>query len=379
VGAGRTAGPSLTESARATSVLQSRDRKGADRQKDEAAARSLPVAALKADRAWGYHKKLNDELELARKAMEISGRAILSASARLSCSFLEAAALIASHSGKIAITGIGKSGRIAEKLAATFSSTGSPAVFVHAGEALHGDSGVIASGDPVVAVSKSGNSPELLRLVAILAKTSPVIAIVGDPKSALASAAAIVLNAEVATESDPYNLIPTASSSVALALGHALAIAVMMRKGFDPRQFAERHPDGDLGRLLTRTVRESMLACAEIARVAPSAMLRDVLIEMTKWPAGAACVVDANGGLQGLITDGDIRRCLERFSDTHAVAARDVMTRNPIVVSPKATLFEAARLMENRPRQLSVLPVTEPDRRLIGLIRLHDVVRAQVV
>jgi arabinose-5-phosphate isomerase len=311
--------------------------------------------------------------------MEISGGSILRAAARLSDSFREAVKLIASHPGKIAVTGVGKSGRIGEKLAATFSSTGTPAVFLHAGEALHGDSGVIAAGDPVIATSKSGRSPELLRLVAMLSKSSPVIAITGDIKSPLASASNVVLNAEVDAESDPYNLVPSASSSVALALGHALAIAVMMKKGFDPAQFAGRHPDGDLGRLLTRTVRESMLSCAEIARVAPGSMLREVLIEMTKWPTGAACVVGGDGVLRGLITDGDIRRCLERFSDIRTVAASDVMTRSPIVVSPSATLFEAARLMENRPRQLSVLPVAESDGNLIGLIRLHDVVRAQVV
>jgi arabinose-5-phosphate isomerase len=322
---------------------------------------------------------LIDELALARRAMEISGGSILRAAARLSDSFCEAVQVIAGHPGKIALTGVGKSGRIAEKLAATFSSTGTPAVFLHAGEALHGDSGVIGPGDPLIAVSKSGNSPELLRLVQMFSMTSAVIAITGNPKSALAGVSSMVLNAEVEAESDPYNLVPSASSSVALALGHALAIAVMMRKGFDPRRFAERHPDGELGRLLNRTVRESMLACAEIAKVPPGSMLREVLIEMTKWPTGAACVVSEDGRLDGLITDGDIRRCLERYSDILAVAASEVMTRSPIVVSPGATLFEAARLMENRPRQLSVLPVTESDGRLIGLIRLHDVVRAQVV
>ncbi|HEY3740983.1 MAG TPA: KpsF/GutQ family sugar-phosphate isomerase [Bryobacteraceae bacterium] len=322
---------------------------------------------------------MTDELALAQKAMEISGSSILRAALRLSDSFRESVRVIASHPGKIAITGVGKSGRIAEKLAATFSGTGTPALFLHAGEALHGDSGVVAPSDPVIAVSKSGNSPELLRLVQILARTSPVIAIVGDPKSALARASTYVLDAAVETESDPFNLVPSASSSVALALGHALAIAVMMKKGFDPRQFGERHPDGDLGRLLTCTVGEAMIPCAEVARVAPSSALREVLIEMTKWPTGAACVVNSEGTLAGLITDGDIRRCLERFSDIRTVSASDVMTHRPTVVNPDATLFTAARLMENGPRQLSVLPVVEGSGRLIGVLRLHDVIRAEIV
>jgi arabinose-5-phosphate isomerase len=321
---------------------------------------------------------LIDELALAKRAMEISGASILRAAARLSDSFREAVRLIASHSGKIIVTGLGKSGRVAEKLAATFSSTGTPAVFLHAGEALHGDSGVVSPSDPVIAISNRGSSPELLRLVWMLAKTSPIIAIVGDSKSRLAKASTLVLDAEVEAESDPYNLVPSASCSVALALGDALAIAVMMKKGFNPRQFATRHPSGELGRLLTRTVRESMLGCEEVARIAPETMLRDVLIEMTRFPTGAACVVGADGKLQGLITDGDIRRCLEQFPDIHSVAASKMMTRSPIVVNPDATLFEAAQLMENRPRQLSVLPVAEPDGPLIGLIRLHDVVRAQI-
>ena len=325
------------------------------------------------------NRELSDELELARTAMGVSGHAILRAADRLSDSFTAAVRLIAGHPGKIVVTGVGKSGRIAAKLAATFSSTGTPAVFLHAGEALHGDSGMVCAGDPVIALSKSGNSPELLKLVTLLERKSPVIAITGNVSSPLAAAATHVIDAEVEVESDPFNLIPSASSSVALALGHALAIAVMTKKGFDPSRFVERHPGGDLGRLLTRTVHETMLGPHEIAQVAAGASLREVLIGMTKWPTGAACVVEPDGTLRGLITDGDIRRCLERFDDIRMVRAADVMTHKPVAISPDATLFEAARLMENRPRQLSVLPVQQGDGLLLGLLRLHDVVRAQVV
>ena len=310
--------------------------------------------------------------------MEVSGRAILTAAGRLSNSFREAVQVIAGHTGKIVLTGVGKSGRIAEKLAATFSSTGSPAVFLHAGEALHGDSGVVAEGDPVIAVSKSGASSELMQVMAMLSKSSPVIAITGNVQSPLAAAAKFVLNAEVEAESDPYNLVPSASSSVALALGHALAIAVMMRKGFAPVRFAEGHPDGELGRLLTRTVGQTMVARSGIACVAASSGLREGLSAMTRWPTGAACVVNGDGTLAGLITDGDIRRSLERLADIRDVSAAEVMTRKPVAIGPEATLFDAVQLMENRPRQLSVLPVVDPGGRLLGLLRLHDVVRAQV-
>lgn len=319
----------------------------------------------------------DDELALARRSMEIGGSAILRSAARLSASFSTATQLIADHPGKIVLTGIGKSGRIAAKLAATFSSTGTAAVFLHAAEALHGDSGMVAAGDPVIVISKSGKSPEILKLLAILPKT-PIIAITGDVKSPLARAATAVLDAQVEVESDPFNLVPSASSGVALALGHALAIAVMMRKGWNPEQFAVVHPEGDLGRLLTRTVREVLVPPAEVARVAQSTTLREVLIAMTKWPAGAACVVDEDGLLEGLITDGDVRRCLEQFSDISRVKASDIMTREPISIQPEATLFDAARVMENRPRQLSVLPVVDEERHLLGLLRLHDVVRTEL-
>ena len=318
-----------------------------------------------------------DEVALARRAMEIGGSAILRAAARLSGSFPVAVQLIAGHPGKILLTGIGKSGRIAAKLAATFSSTGTAAVFLHAAEALHGDSGVVAAGDPVIVISKSGHSSEILKLLSILPKV-PIIAITGDLTSPLATAATAVLDASVEVESDPFDLVPSASSGVALALGHALAIAVMMRKGWNPEQFATVHPEGDLGRLLTRTVREALVPPAEVARVDQSTTFRDVLIAMTKWPTGAACVVDPNGRLEGLITDGDIRRCLERFTDISRLIASDIMTREPISIQAEATLFDAARVMENRPRQLSVLPVVDSKRHLLGLLRLHDVVRTEL-
>lgn len=312
--------------------------------------------------------------------MEISGHAVIRAASKLDERFSTAAGLIARHQGKIILTGVGKSGRVAESLAATFSSTGTPAVFLHAGEALHGDSGVVQAGDPVIAVSKSGNSYELVQLASMLvANSSPIVAIVGNPGSPLAAAATCILDASVESESDPYNLVPSASSGVALALGQALAIAVMTRKGFNPAQFADRHPEGDLGRLLTKTVGATMLGRDSIACVAPSSSLREVLIEMTRWPAGAACVVEPDGKMAGLITEGDIRRSLERFADIHAVKAADVMTRTPVRIRPEANLFEALQLMENRPRQLSVLPVVDDaDGLLLGLLRLHDVVRTQV-
>ena len=289
--------------------------------------------------------------------MEISGRAILCASARLSDSFPQAVGLIASHSGKIAITGVGKSGRIAEKLAATFSSTGSPAVFVHAGEALHGDSGVVAAGDPLIAVSKKW---QLAGIITARRHARQDLARHCDRwRSEIAIGLSRGRRAERGSRSrsDPYDLGAVGLEQRGAGARPCAGDRGDDEEGSDPRQFAERHPDGDLGRLLTRTVRESMLPCSEIARVTPGAMLREVLIEMTKWPAGAACVVDGGDGLlQGLITDGDIRRSLERIRHPHGCRGGcDV--EEPDFGSPEATLFEAAWLMENRPRQLSVLPV----------------------
>jgi arabinose-5-phosphate isomerase len=304
--------------------------------------------------------------------------AIRAATARLDDRFTRAAETILKHDGKIVVTGIGKSGRVAQKIVATFSSTGTPAVFLHPAEAVHGDLGVYAPEDPTIMISKSGATAELLRLVGVLRDfRSPLIGIIGNSNSPLAAQVDIWLDASVRAEADPQNLAPTSSSAVALAIGDALAVAVMQARRFTPEEFAVYHPAGQLGRNLELAVRSVMHAGDQAAWAHAEDSLRSVVIAMTRHPLGAACVIDEEGRLAGLITDGDVRRALERHEDIRPLRAADIMTTTPSTIGPDARLHEALRLMEDRPSQIYVLPVVEPEtRRCLGLIRLHDVYHA---
>jgi len=321
-----------------------------------------------------------DYVECGRAAMEAEADAIATAARRLDAQFSRAVELILQHPGKIVVTGIGKSGRVAEKLVATLSSTGTQAVFLHPAEAVHGDLGVYAPEDPTIMISKSGTTAELLRLVSVLRDfRSPLIGILGNTTSPLACAMDILLDASVRAEADPHNLAPTSSAAVALALGDALAVAVMQARRFTPEDFAVYHPAGQLGRNLELAVREVMHARDETAWAKPDDSLRSVVIAMTRHPLGGACIVDEAGRLAGLITDGDLRRALEKHDDIRQLSAADVMTAGPTVVGPETRLHEALRLMEDRPSQIYVLPVVDPaTRRCLGLLRLHDVYHGPV-
>jgi arabinose-5-phosphate isomerase len=320
-----------------------------------------------------------DFVACGRAAMEAEAEAIASAAGRLDARFSRAVELILAHQGKIVVTGIGKSGRVAEKLVATFSSTGTPAVFLHPAEAVHGDLGVYAPEDPTIMISKSGATAELLRLVSVLRDfRSPLIGILGNASSPLASEVDILLDASVRAEADPQNLAPTSSSAAALALGDALAIAVMQGRCFTPEEFAVYHPAGQLGRNLELRVSRVMHGAADTAWAKPEDSLRSVVIAMTRHPLGAACVIDGEGRLAGLITDGDLRRALERHDDIRTLCAAEIMTRNPTTIEPEARLADALRLMEDRPSQIYVLPVVERETgRCLGLLRLHDVYHGQ--
>lgn len=309
--------------------------------------------------------------------MQAEAEAISAAAMRLGPEFDRAVSLILGAAGKVVITGIGKSGHIGQKLAGTLSSTGTPAVFLHPAEAVHGDLGVYAPEDPTVMISKSGATAELLRLVDVLRGfRSPLIGILGNPCSPLAGRMDVVLDASVRCEADPHNLAPTASAASAMALGDALAIAVMQARRFTPEEFAVFHPAGQLGRNLNVTVADAMHTGDRAAWARPDDTIRQIVIAMTQRPLGAACVVDGDGRLLGLITDGDLRRVLQTDEDIRGLRAADVMTRRPVSISPGARLHEALRLMEDRPSQISVLPVVEPETgRCLGLIRLHDVYR----
>ncbi len=313
-------------------------------------------------------------LAAARAAVEIEAQALAVAACRLDGELIRAVEVILAHPGKVIVTGIGKSGHIARKIVATLCSTGTAAVFLHPAEAVHGDLGIYTPGDPTVLISKHGSSAELLALVPLLRDFhSPLIGILGNPSAPLAGSMDVLLDASVEREADPHNLAPTASAVTALAMGHALAIALMCARNFTAEEFGRFHPGGQLGRNLRRKVHEAMHPCEEIAMVAPEASLKEVIIGMTQRPWGAACVVLPEGEMAGLVTDGDLRRALTTHDDIRDLRARDVMTRTPVAIGPEATLGEALERMERRPSQISVLPVVEASGRALGLLRLHDI------
>ena len=313
-------------------------------------------------------------LAAAREAMEIEAAALETAAARLDGDLIRAVEVVLAHSGKVVVTGIGKSGHIARKIVATLCSTGTAAVFLHPAEAVHGDLGIYTPGDPTILLSKNGSSRELLALVPLLREfRSPLIGILGNAASPLAKHVEVFLDASVEREADPHNLAPTASAVTALAVGHALAIALMCARHFTPEEFGRYHPGGQLGRSLRLSVREAMHAGDHSVCVAPETSLRDVIIAMTRRPLGGACVVDAVGTLAGFVTDGDLRRALTSHDDIRDLLARDVMTARPVTVGPDATLGEALELMERRPSQISVLPVVDEACRALGILRLHDI------
>lgn len=317
-----------------------------------------------------------DLLAAARRAMQTEAAAILAAAERLDTRLDRAVDAIRAHGGKVILTGIGKSGHIARKLAATLQSTGTPAAFLHPAEAAHGDFGLCQRGDPVVMISKSGATEELLALVdAFREHGSPLIGILGNVRSPLAAEMDVVLDASVQKEADPDGFTPTASAVVALAVGHALVVALMEARGFGAEDFARSHAGGQLGRSLRLRVQDVMHASGDVAWAFPADSLKQVVIAMSRKPLGAACVIDPQGKLVGLVVDGDVRRALQEHDDIRTLTAADVMTKTPVVVAPDALLHDALRLMENRPSQISVLPVVDAAGNCMGLIRIHDIVR----
>jgi arabinose-5-phosphate isomerase len=311
--------------------------------------------------------------------MESEAQAILLASQRIEATLPAAVELIRSRPGKLILTGIGKSGHIARHLAATLQSTGSPAVFLHPTEANHGDVGICQPGDTVVLISKSGSTAELLQLLPALRQfDAAFVGILGNVHSPLARQVAVVLDATVPREADPEGFMPSASSAVALSIGHALAVALMQARGFTANDFAHLHAGGQLGRSLRLRVEEVMHAGEEVAWVAPGDSLKGVVIAMSRKPLGAACVLMPDGALAGLVTDGDVRRAFEAHDDIRALSASQVMTKSPLTISSTALLNEALLVMEDRPSQISVLPVVDGAGKCLGLLRLHDIYRPSV-
>jgi arabinose-5-phosphate isomerase len=323
--------------------------------------------------------RTNEWIATARRAMVSEAEAVIAASERLSENLVHAVTLILGGAGekpgKVVITGMGKSGHIGRKIAATLQSTGTPAVFLHPVEAGHGDLGVCQPGDAVLMISKSGSTAELLDLIAPLRQFhAPLIGILGNTKSPLAAEMDVVLDGSVTREADPEGFTPTSSAMVALSLGHALAVALMQARGFTAEHFQKFHPAGQLGLNLRLKVREAMHALEEVAWVKSGDTLKHVVIEMSARPLGAACVVTDDHRLLGVITDGDVRRALRNHDDIRTLSAADVMCAEPTVVGPDALVHDALTLMEDRPKQISVLPVVDPaTQTCLGLIRVHDV------
>jgi arabinose-5-phosphate isomerase len=317
-------------------------------------------------------------LHVAQAAMQAEASAIQVCAERLGENLIHCVEQIMNQQSKVVVTGIGKSGHIGQKIAATLCSTGTPAVFLHAAEAVHGDLGVYSPGDPTILLSKSGSTADLVRLLPILRQfESPMIGILGNLNSPLAKQVDIVLDARVAREADPLNLAPTSSTTVALALGDALAAALMHARRFSDVDFARFHPAGQLGRNLLLRVTDVMHTGDDVPWVSPDTPLRQIVIAMTQRPLGAACVVDENYRLQGIVTDGDLRRALNTHDDIRPLQAATIMTANPVTINPELLLKEAANIMEDRPSQISVLPVVEGTR-CVGLLRLHDIYQTNV-
>lgn len=318
-------------------------------------------------------------LALGRSVLATEAMAIDVLQHRLGDDFVAAAGAIYGCRGRVVVTGIGKSGHIARKLAATLASTGSPAFFVHAAEAGHGDLGMITPDDVVLLLSNSGETDELLVLIPHLKRQgAKLIALTGNEQSSLAQAADIHLDASVDSEACPLGLAPTASTTAALALGDALALTVLDARGFSVEDFARSHPGGSLGRRLLTHVSDVMRSGAEVPAVSLLATLADAVVEMSGKGMGMTAVIDAEKRVEGIFTDGDLRRCLAGVGDFRTVPVADLMTRQPRSISPDRLAIDCIELMEAPPKVTQLL-VVDGERHLVGALHLHDLFRARVV
>jgi arabinose-5-phosphate isomerase len=324
----------------------------------------------------------NDDLASGRQVVTMAARALDLLARRLDNSFSGAVEMLAACRGRVVITGIGKSGHIARKLASTLSSTGTPAVFLHASEAGHGDLGFIREGDLCLIISKSGNNDELRSWLPFLRdRHCPIIAIVGNTRSWLADEADLILDASVTHEACPFNLAPTTSSTVAMVLGDALAIALLQRGGFSPEDFLRRHPSGVLGKRLSLKVADLMHKGEALPNLPGGRSLREALMSIMEFGLGMTCVLDEDGKLLGILTDGDIKRILvgevaaePRFLDQ---PVEEFISRSPRTVSPETLATEALVLMEkNEPSPITSLVVLDEQLHVLGVIHIHDILKA---
>jgi arabinose-5-phosphate isomerase len=316
-------------------------------------------------------------LASARRALSIETRALESLAPRLDHRFVAACRILLGCQGRVVVTGMGKSGHIAGKIAATLASTGTPAFFLHPAEASHGDIGMITRPDVVLAISNSGETPELLLLLPHLKRLAvPLVTLTGGAQSTLAREAAVTLDVSVPEEACPLNLAPTASTTATLAMGDALAVALLEARGFTAQDFARSHPGGSIGRRLLLHVEDVMRKGRDLPRVQPETPLSEGLLEMSRKGLGMTVIVDPDDRILGVFTDGDLRRALDRHADIHASSMRDVMTADCKTIGPRELAAEAVHLMELH--RITSLPVAEGGR-LVGALNVHDLLRAGVV
>jgi len=323
----------------------------------------------------------NDERErlrdLALAVLRTEAEAVQALTARLDAAFLHACQLIRQCQGRVVVFGMGKSGHIGGKIAATLASTGTPAFFVHPGEAGHGDLGMVVEGDVVMALSNSGETDEIVTLLPGLKRQgAPLIAMTGRPESTLARWASAHLNVGVTTEACPLGLAPTASTTAALAMGDALAIALLETRGFTAEDFARSHPGGSLGRRLLLRVGDVMHTGAAVPSVALGSAFRDALVEITSKGLGMTAIVDDDGRIAGVFTDGDLRRTLDSAHDLHTTTIDDVMTPNGVTIGPDALAAEALSLMQER--RINAVLVVDETQQLVGALNMHTLLRAGV-
>jgi arabinose-5-phosphate isomerase len=316
------------------------------------------------------------DLELARQVLRIEADAILQLVDRLDGSFSRAVDILQECRGRVLLTGMGKSGIIARKIAATLSSTGTAAFFLHPADAIHGDLGALQADDVIIALSYGGETGEILRLLETIRRVGArMLAITGFPASTLGQAADVTLDCRVSEEACPLNLAPTASTTAALALGDALAMALLVRKGFRQEDFANLHPGGKLGKRLLR-LEQVMHAGDQLPAVVADTAMREVIYEMSRKGLGMTCVVDEAGRLHGIITDGDLRRHMMSSSSVLDQTAGMVMTRGPVTVSRSLLAVEALNLMEQR--KITSVVVVAPDGRVEGVVHIHDLWRTEL-
>jgi arabinose-5-phosphate isomerase len=320
----------------------------------------------------------SNALNLARRVLRIEAEAVLALIDRIDGDFLQALRLILNCRGRVVVSGMGKSGHVGRKIASTLASTGTPAYFVHPAEASHGDLGMITRDDVLIALSNSGESAELLMIVPIIKRQgAKLISLTGNAQSTLAIEADVHLDAAVKQEACPLNLAPTASTTAVLALGDALAVALLDSRGFGAEDFARSHPGGSLGRRLLTHVRDVMRVGRAVPEVVPATTLPDAILEMSRGGIGMTAVVSPEHRVIGIVTDGDLRRAFARNLDLRALTVSDIMGREPRAIGPERLAVEAVEMMEQH--RINQLPVVDETGILVGALNMHDLFKAKVI